>query len=137
MTSACYDLDSCSDIVRSIQRDHRDIRNWGDIGFNFLVGGDGAVYVGRNWNTIGAHTKGYNQNSIGICFIGNFETDEPKPQQLDAALQLITNGVRLKKLTPNYKIYGQLQLQATLSPGKHLFNVISSWKHWDDIGAIN
>lgn len=45
---------------------------WNDIGYNFLVGGDGAVYVGRGWDDEGAHTLGHNKRSIGIAFIGDF-----------------------------------------------------------------
>lgn len=33
-------------------------KNWDDIGYNFLVGGDGEVYEGRGWDKQGAHTKG-------------------------------------------------------------------------------
>lgn len=33
-------------------------RNWWDIAYNFLIGGDGAVYEGRGWDSEGSHTKG-------------------------------------------------------------------------------
>lgn len=49
-------------------------RKWSDIGYNFLVGEDGNVYEGRGWGKTGAHTVGYNSKSVGICFIGNFES---------------------------------------------------------------
>ena len=38
---------------------------WSDIGYNFVVGEDGNVYEGRGWNSVGAHTYGYNNRSIG------------------------------------------------------------------------
>lgn len=40
----------------------------------FLIGGDGNVYEGCGWTHEGAHTYGYNKKSIGIGFIGNFES---------------------------------------------------------------
>lgn len=36
----------CTFQVRTIQTFHIESRGWDDIGYNFLVGGDGAIYVG-------------------------------------------------------------------------------------------
>lgn len=41
-----------------MQTYHMESRNWDDIGYNFMVGGDGDVYEGRGWDKQGAHTKG-------------------------------------------------------------------------------
>lgn len=38
--------------------------------YNFLVGGDGLIYEGRGWGKKGAHTFGFNSQSVGIAFIG-------------------------------------------------------------------
>lgn len=43
------------------------------VGFSFLVGNDGNVYEGCGWHKVGAHTYGYNRNSMAIAFVGNFE----------------------------------------------------------------
>jgi len=45
---------------------------WDDIGYSFLIGGDGRVYEGRGWGYQGAHTFGFNSVSFGASFIGNF-----------------------------------------------------------------
>lgn len=34
-----------------MQTFHIESRGWGDIAYNFLVGGDGSIYVGRGWDT--------------------------------------------------------------------------------------
>lgn len=39
----------------------------------FAIGGDGKVYEGRGFNVLGAHSPKYNDISIGICLIGNWE----------------------------------------------------------------
>lgn len=41
--------------------------------YSFAVGGDGKVYEGRGFNVIGAHAPGYNDKSIGICLIGDWQ----------------------------------------------------------------
>lgn len=105
-------------------------RGWDDIGYNFLVGGNGAVYVGRGWDFQGAHTRGYNAKSICIAFIGTFSKIAPPHRQLFAAQKLIENGIRLKKITFDYSLYGSRQLIPTESPGLALFEIIKKWDHW-------
>lgn len=51
-----------------------DVREWDDIGYNFLIGEDGNVYEGRGWGVKGAHFPAYNPRSLGICFIGSFDS---------------------------------------------------------------
>lgn len=107
-------------------------QKWDDIGYNFLVGGDGNVYIGRGWDSLGAHTKGYNSKSIGIAFIGTFTSVTPPQRQLMAAQKLIEEGVRLGKLTPDYKLYGHRQFLNTESPGTMLYEIIKKWDHWTE-----
>lgn len=41
----------------------------------FLIGGDGTIYEARGWNAVGAHTYGWNNKSVGIAFIGTYESE--------------------------------------------------------------
>ena len=50
---------------------------WSDIGYSFLVGGDGNIYEGRGWDIIGAHTAGYNSKGYAASFIGSFMNKLP------------------------------------------------------------
>lgn len=101
-----------------------------DIGLNFLIGGDGSVYVGRGWDEEGEHTSGFNYKSIGIAIIGKFTDAAPPKQQLIAAHTIIAQGVKQKKLIADYKLYGQRQLNSGASPGEAFFKIIMKWKHW-------
>lgn len=101
-----------------------------DIGYNFLVGGDGAVYVGRGWDVRGEHTYGYNAKSIGIAFVGTFGDKIPPKRQLIAAQKIIEKGFELNKLSADYKLFGQRQMQSSESPGDELYKIIIKWKHW-------
>lgn len=105
---------------------------WDDIGYHFLVGGDGNAYEGRGWNKQGAHTKGFNKQSICIAFIGTFNKITPPEIQLRAARMLIDEGVRQKKISEDYRLYGHRQLMPTLSPGDMLYDIIKQWPHWSD-----
>lgn len=57
-TDFCNTQAECTFRTRIIQTFHIESRSWDDIGYNWLIGGDGQVYEGRGWNKQGAHTKG-------------------------------------------------------------------------------
>ena len=51
---------------------------WSGIGYHYVIKIDGTVEHGRPEYWPGAHTKGHNSKSIGICMIGtdNFTDDQ-------------------------------------------------------------
>ena len=61
-----------------------------DIGYNFMIGGDGNVYEGRGWEFWGNHTccSFYNRNAYGVGFLGH-----PTEPMLNTAKELIKCGV--------------------------------------------
>lgn len=84
--------------VRSYQISHMDANGWSDIGYNFLVGPDGRVFEGREGgkNAQGAHTLGFNQHTVGINVMGNYEStakkvslNTPNDAQVNALANLI------------------------------------------------
>lgn len=129
-TDNCTSQAECVLRVRLVQMFHIESRGWSDIGYNFLVGGDGSAYVGRGWTFEGAHTYGYNSKSIGIAFIGTFITSKPPQRQIDACKKLIQQGVQLGYISKDYKVVATRQLQATESPGAALYEDIKTWPHW-------
>lgn len=118
--------------MRNIQEYHTQVKRWDDIGYNFLVCGDGSIFVGRGWKYIGAHSRSFNQKAICIAFMGNFCEVEPSPQSLDAAQRLIATGVQAGKLDQHYRLYGHRQVSDTISPGDSLYRIIQTWDHWTD-----
>lgn len=72
--SACSTTEECIQAVQWIQNFHQDDRGWNDIGYSFVVGGDGKAYVGRGWSSVGAHAPAMNNRSIGICMIGDWRS---------------------------------------------------------------
>ncbi|XP_063546713.1 peptidoglycan-recognition protein LE-like isoform X4 [Cydia strobilella] len=129
-TNFCYNQSSCVYNVRLVQEYHIGSRGWYDIGYNFLVGGDGSAYCGRGWDFEGAHTLGYNKYSIGIAFIGTFSQEAPPQKQLDACKKLIHLGVASGKIAKDYKLFAHSQLTAWESPGKKLVEILREWPHF-------
>lgn len=56
---------------------HRE-RGWDGIGYHAVIRQSGALEFGRHFDDVGAHVKGYNRESIGICLVGGLnEVSEP------------------------------------------------------------
>lgn len=119
--------DVCIYRMKTIQAFHMKSFGWVDIGYNFLVGGDGQIYVGRGWHIQGQHVNGYGAISVSIAFIGTFVNMEPPARQIEAAKRLMDEGVRLHRLQPDYHIYAHRQLSPTESPGQKLFELMQNW----------
>lgn len=66
--------------VDTIRDWHVNGRGWSDIGYHYVIYLDGSIHPGRPIERSGAHTKGYNSTSIGICYIGGVETDGKTPK---------------------------------------------------------
>lgn len=90
-------------------------QSWVGIGYHFYVRKDGKVYRGRPIDTVGAHCLNYNGSSIGICFEGNFETEEMPVKQLKAGQELVSY---LKDLYPKAVVKRHSDLCSTACPGR-------------------
>jgi N-acetyl-anhydromuramyl-L-alanine amidase AmpD len=58
--------------VREIRRWHKR-RGWRDIGYHFVIRRNGVCETGRPVQQIGAHARGFNRDSIGICMVGGID----------------------------------------------------------------
>ncbi len=58
-----------NEAVEEIRRWHRE-KGWRDIGYHFVIDRAGNVGIGRALGEIGAHVKGHNTGTIGICLLG-------------------------------------------------------------------
>lgn len=55
--------------AREVDRFHRDVRGWAEIGYHYTIDANGVVEKGRHDRITGAHVKGHNQDSLGICLL--------------------------------------------------------------------
>jgi hypothetical protein len=67
------------DLVRVI-KDQRDKKgqHW-VTGYHCAILADGSIHPFCRWDRYGCHAAGYNRQSLGIAFMGNFETDPTVP----------------------------------------------------------
>ena len=101
--------------VTEIDKWHKN-QGWSGIGYHFFISKTGLIYEGRPLSTIGAHCINYNSNSVGICFEGNFETEQMNRVQICAGQELI---LYLQTIYPNALIKAHRDLFSTVCPGKN------------------
>ncbi|MFD9358967.1 peptidoglycan recognition protein [Streptomyces sp. NPDC060031] len=86
---ACKDAPA---VLRSLYRYHVISSGWRDIGYNFAVDKCGTVYEGRAGGVarpvMGAHTMGFNTDSMGVAVIGSFTSNAPPSAAVDAVARL-------------------------------------------------
>lgn len=83
-------------------------RNWKDIGYHYVIYLDGSVHLGRPLEQAGAHVKGHNLDSIGVCYVGGLDkNNKPKdtmtPAQDIAFIKLVK---ALRLVLGHMPIYG-------------------------------
>lgn len=93
---------------------------WIDIGYHFgieLINNSYEILMGRPMLTPGAHTKGMNRNSIGICFVGNFDKHPVPAGQWEKGLVLARSLMEVFNI-PAENIRGHREYANKTCPGK-------------------
>ncbi|WP_030941674.1 peptidoglycan recognition protein [Streptomyces sp. NRRL S-646] len=125
-----YRCSQASSVIRAIYRYHVVSMGWRDIGYNFLVDKCGTIYEGRAGGVAkavrGAHTLGFNNNSMGIAVIGNFSKNKPPAAALKAIARLTAWKLGLYGANPRGKTYLKSSGGNLYRKGKNVrMNVIS------------
>jgi len=66
----CSGTDVPSYDFLAIRNDHVNHRGWSDTGYHYGIDHDGDIHILRPVHIPGAHVKGHNLKSIGICVLG-------------------------------------------------------------------
>ena len=122
--------DSLTVSWNAIRKYHTQTLNWSDIGYHAGVelvasGGEPSfeVLMGRPWDRSGAHVRGQNHDSLGICFVGNYDLSVPRKEMLQAGAVMIVQWMKLFNIQI-YDIYTHNQFDKSKScPGK-MFSLV-------------
>ncbi|MBT3349310.1 hypothetical protein HN954_04475 [bacterium] len=131
---------SPKELMRAIYFYHTVTNGWGDIGYNYVIDKQGNIYEGRAGGpkSVGAHVAYHNVGSIGICLMGNFQTETPTDAQLHVLSLLIADLAIKFEIDPlgrteflgknSYNISGHSQVarygHGTACPGKNLLKLL-------------
>lgn len=77
-------------------------RGFNDIGYHYVIYRDGSIHKGREESKIGAHCKGHNNHSIGVCYIGGCAADGKTPKDTRTEKQKVSLLSLLRELKRKY-----------------------------------
>lgn len=104
----------CSATVENAKFDWEDIdrwhkaKGWSGIGYHYVITLDGKIQSGRDLEKIGAHAKGRNRHSVGVCYIGGLSGQRvAKDTRTDAQKQALIDLLSWLKIEyPEANILG-------------------------------
>lgn len=151
VTGNKYSCSEAPSLLRSIYRYHVKSLGWRDYGYNFTIDKCGKIYEGRSGGVTkavrGAHTLGFNTNSMGVAVLGTFSAKKPPAKAVTAIAKLAAWKLGLFKRNPRgtthlvsgggnrYKKGANVKLDviaghrdgfATECPGKRLYKKLGS-----------
>ena len=93
-------------------------RGFNGTGYHYYIRKDGTLYLTRSLERIGAHAKGFNAHSIGICYEGGLDAkgrakDTRTPEQRSSMHLLVAQ--LLKRFKNNICICGHRDLSPDLN----------------------
>lgn len=94
-----------------IDRWHRE-KGWLMIGYHGVIRRNGSFETGRPLNKVGAHVRGINSQSVGICLAGGMTDDKKNPEFNYTDEQMETLRDKLDewlKLFPNARVAGHYE----------------------------
>jgi len=95
-------FDTSHHTMETIDAYHKSL-GWDGIGYNWFIEKDGKIRKGRSEEKIGAHTKGYNDKSVGVCLAGNFDATIPTLEQIKSLI-VVMNDIKNRYKIPIEKI---------------------------------
>ena len=93
-------------------------RNFADIGYHYVIYLDGTVHKGRPLEKAGAHCKGHNAHSIGICYVGGLDRQgKPKDTRTAAQKAALLSLIReLRQRFPRASVHGHREFANKACP---------------------
>lgn len=133
--------------IQYIYKYHTFNRDFGDIGYNFLIDQMWNIYewrAGGEW-AVGMHASNNNITSVWICLMWNFQNDVPTVKQMEALVNLTTAIAKFYHIDPlgytytfstntekepyvvaekNPNIMWHKNVKATACPGSNLYKYL-------------
>jgi len=76
-------------VVEYIWDLHVNTNGWDDIGYNWLIDPNGILYEGRPDSYQGAHFSCINENTVGICVLGDYSAGPPSEEAISTLVNVL------------------------------------------------
>ena len=115
----------------SIRKYHIEVKHSLAIGYHFgieNINGQLEILMGRMPNEVGAHCKDHNVGSIGICVVGDYDTDHLTLEH-EATIAKLLRWLMAAYRIPIDEIYGHRDFNKEKScPGEYLYSFLRTLK---------
>lgn len=99
---------------QAIRDYHVNVQKWSDVGYHYgieLVNDRYEIFKGRMDTESGAHCIGFNDKSIGICCVGNYDTYAPDSNMVKTLISLVRSlmgiyGIPASRVIGHWESYG-------------------------------
>lgn len=104
--------------TEEIKRWHTEERGWSDIGYHWVIELDGSTNEGRSEDINGAHCRGHNSDSIGICYVGGSDSEgNPKDTRTEGQRDaLVTLIKEILDRHPDAEVFGHRDFSTKACP---------------------
>ena len=119
--------------IRAIWQYHTQSKDWGDIGYNYLVDQQGRIFQGRyfdagyadknNVDVVAGHAYGNNYGTTGIAVLGDFTNSDPSGAALNSIARMAAYKLGAYNINPGdgTNLIGHRDVVATACPGARLY----------------
>ena len=89
----------------SDKREHDDVsvmrrwhkrKGWSDVGYHYFIKKDGTIQKGRPIERTGAHVRGANRHTVGVCFHGLNHFTKAQMKAMHKVIEIIEDKVGKK-----------------------------------------
>lgn len=119
----------------SIIRQWHLARGFLGVGYHLVIQPDGSVQKGRDLTEQGAHVTGENNDSIGVCLIGNDRFTKDQFRSLAIQLNLVQSTCKI----PYWALYGHYQFPSAKGktcPNMDMARVLSWYIKSDELAIL-
>lgn len=107
----------------AVSKYHTETLGWKYNGYHAgteLITSGGELYyetfMGRMWDISGGHVRGHNRDSLGLCFIGNYDLFAPADDMLIVGSKIIKLWMKLFDIKIS-EVYGHRDFSTKSCPG--------------------
>ncbi len=136
--------------VRAIYYYHAVSLEWGDVGYNYLIDGQGRIYEGRygGEGVVAGHARPYNSGTIGIAILGNYASTSVPTAAVASLQELVAWKAALHAVHPGQSsflldgtfpnIMGHRDCNLTTCPGDRAYALLPAVRNavWARMQAL-
>lgn len=116
--------------VEALRRYHVGERHFADIGYHFYITRDGIIHPCRPVHHVGAHARGWNDHSIGVCYEGGLD-ERGRPADTRTLAQKVSLVALLRRLRQDYpeaRIVGHRELSPRMRKACPCFGAAQEYR---------